>query len=91
MAAGVESSTGKTADRRLMCNALLSGVFRMSEFQRACAEKDFEIDYQAAKYVRSGMPPWDAYKKAARNVRQQSRRIIKIEDLLEPIDSDSSR
>jgi hypothetical protein len=31
MAAGVESSTGKTADWRLMCNFLLSGVFMPSE------------------------------------------------------------
>ena len=63
----------------------------MNEFRRACAEKDFEIDQQAAEYVRNGVPPWEAYEKAVRVVQQRSRRIVKLEDLIMTVTSDSSR
>lgn len=63
----------------------------MSEFRRACAEKAFEIDQQAAEYVRNGVPPWEAYEKAVRVVQQRSLRFVTLEDLIMTVTSESCR
>ena len=56
----------------------------MSEFQRACKERESRIDRKAADLVRDGVSPWEAYRMAADIVDRTPRRTV--EDREQSID-----
>jgi len=49
----------------------------MNEFRAACRERDAKIDEIAARNVRNGMSPWEAYSEACREVEQVRRAFPK--------------
>lgn len=46
----------------------------MTEFQKACAERDIKVDHAAARMVRNGVAPYEALRRAAQQVQEDAKR-----------------